>query len=425
MLHIEKEIDNDKIINLDESNACMSYETKIKLIAKATLDKRLNAKDMRVFSYLLNFAHEGLTQEQIADTIDMSRSNINKSIEKLTAFNYVDKVASKNWKDTTSYRIERYEKAGISRDMAPDIIRILNVIDKKKGLDRLNYVPLQDVIEYRKTLSELTEKYKSLKKYLNEEQSKEKADLKLIKGFKDNISEIEVDIKYIKEELEDTEYIESLDMKLRSVILSKTKLLCKDRVIDVITNINRRVALFLAYIDEIHVNEFREKYLEDYIKFLAKFTDDLNEDFFVLYYESLSNMEYTYEDIMKVAGVTHRDVPERKRRFQKNILDALEELKDDIDFMNDLNNTNNIEEEIFTDKTLDILSELSCKCLDKDIAKLPFTHSEFILIVLALNKEIACQSVTGVNFNKYIQIGSPELYECIMRYYRYKNEYLK
>lgn len=424
MLHIEKEIDNDKIINLDESNACMSYETKIKLIAKATLDKRLNAKDMRVFSYLLNFAYEGLTQEQIADIIDMSRSNINKSIEKLTAFNYIDKVASKNWKDTTSYKIERYERAGISRDMASDIIRMLNVIDKKRGLDRLNYVSLEDVRGYRKTLSELTEKYESLKKYLNEEQSKEKVDLKLIKRFKDNISEIKADIKYIKEELEDTEYIESLDMKLGSTILSKTKL-SKDRVIDVITNSNRRVALFLAYTDEIHVDEFREKYLEDYIKFLAKFTDDLNEDFFVLYYESLSNMEYTYEDIMKVAGVTHRDVPERKARLQKNILDSLEELKDDIDFMNDLNDTNNIEEEIFTDKTLNILSELSCKCLDKDIAKLPFTHSEFILIVLALNKEIACQSVTGVNFNKYIQIGSPELYECIMRYYKYKSEYLK
>ena len=88
MLHINTKIDNSKVRNI-KSLDTDKYEStviddrmKTELIAKVTLDKRLTAKDMRVYGYLLNFKDECLTQEQISDILDMSRSNINKSIEK-------------------------------------------------------------------------------------------------------------------------------------------------------------------------------------------------------------------------------------------------------------------------------------------------------------------------------------------------------
>ena len=114
---------------------------------------------------------------------------------------------------------------------------------------------------------------------------------------------------------------------------------------------------------------------------------------------------------MKVAGITHRDVPERKRRLQNDILEDLDNMKNAIE---------KIKEEVFTNRTTETLRRLIDKCSRKDVAKCVFSHEEFILMVVALNKEIACQKVVCVNFNTYIKIKSVELYECIMRYYKYK-----
>ena len=429
MLHINTTIDNNKVrsikyIDVEEGKStAIDNEMKTELIAKVTLDKRLTAKDMRVYVYLLNFKDEYLTQEQIADILDMSRSNINKSIEKLTALNYIEKISSPNWKEVTKYIIVPYHRAGITDSSANEIIRLLNVVNKEKDIRRLNYVSIEQEIEYRDTLEQLHARERALREVYIDEKVRKNLDEKYIKEIDSEIEECNQEIIHINEELEDVGYISRLMSKLESEILRRSKL-SKDRIKAVLRNRNRKVLLFLAYTYQVNIDKFREQYLEDYIMFLSKFTDDLkaekseepNQDFYILYYESLATMIHTFDDVMRVAGVTHRDVPERKKSLQSRILEKLNEMKEVV-----------IESksEIFNDNTKEILNKLIEKCECKAIAKMTFSNEEFILLVVALNKEIACQKAVCVEFNEYMKIKSVEIYECVMRYYQYIGKHSK
>lgn len=430
MLHINTKIDNSKVRNI-KSLDTDKYEStviddrmKTELIAKVTLDKRLTAKDMRVYGYLLNFKDECLTQEQISDILDMSRSNINKSIEKLTALNYIEKISSSNWREVTTYEIVPYYNAGITWSSPNEIIRLLNVVNKEKDIRRLNYVSLEEEIEYRNILDELTIRVAELEKISLKERAKENLNYGYLKEIEDNIKECNYEISNIRAELKDVEYIASLMTKLESKILEKSKL-SKDRIKAVLKNRNRKVLLFLAYTYQININKFREQYLEDYIMFLSRFTDDLkednskdepNEDFYILYYESLTTIRHTFDDVMRIAEVTHRDVPERKRNLQSKILDELNNMRELVI---------KSKSEIFNDDTKQILYGLIEKCESKAIAKMTFTNKEFILIMVALNKEVQCQRAVCVEFKEYIKIKSVEIYECVMRYYQYIGKHPK
>ena len=244
------------------------------------------------------------------------------------------------------------------------------------------------------------------------------------KEIEDNIKECNYEISNIRAELKDVEYIASLMTKLESKILEKSKL-SKDRIKAVLKNRNRKVLLFLAYTYQININKFREQYLEDYIMFLSRFTDDLkednskdepNEDFYILYYESLTTIRHTFDDVMRIAEVTHRDVPERKRNLQSKILDELNNMRELVI---------KSKSEIFNDDTKQILYGLIEKCESKAIAKMTFTNKEFILIMVALNKEVQCQRAVCVEFKEYIKIKSVEIYECVMRYYQYIGKHPK
>lgn len=430
MLHINTKIDDSKVRNIKSLDADKYESTviddrmKAELIAKVTLDKRLTAKDMRVYGYLLNFKDECLTQEQISDILDMSRSNVNKSIEKLTALNYIGKISSSNWREVTTYEIVPYYNAGITWSSPNEIIRLINVVNKEKGIRRLNYVSNEEDREYRSILNELTTRVTELEKISLKERAKENLNYGYLKEIEDDIKECNREISNIRTELKDVEYIASLMTKLESEILRRSKL-SKARIKAVLRNRNRKVLLFLAYTYQININKFREQYLEDYIMFLSRFTDDLkednskdepNEDFYILYYESLTTIRHTFDDIMRIAGVTHRDVPERKRNLQSKIV-------------NELNNMRELviksKSEIFNDDTKQILYGLIEKCESKAIAKMTFSDKEFIILIVVLNKEIACQRAVCVEFKEYIKIKSVEIYECVMRYYQYIGKHLK
>lgn len=430
MLHINTKIDDSKVRNIKSLDADKYESTviddrmKAELIAKVTLDKRLTAKDMRVYGYLLNFKDECLTQEQISDILDMSRSNVNKSIEKLTALNYIGKISSSNWREVTTYEIVPYYNAGITWSSPNEIIRLINVVNKEKGIRRLNYVSNEEDREYRSILNELTTRVTELEKISLKERAKENLNYGYLKEIEDDIKECNREISNIRTELKDVEYIASLMTKLESEILRRSKL-SKARIKAVLRNRNRKVLLFLAYTYQININKFREQYLEDYIMFLSRFTDDLkednskdepNEDFYILYYESLTTIRHTFDDIMRIAGVTHRDVPERKRNLQSKIV-------------NELNNMRELviksKSEIFNDDTKQILYGLIEKCESKAIAKMTFSDKEFIILIVVLNKEIACQIAVCVEFKEYIKIKSVEIYECVMRYYQYIGKHLK
>ena len=126
----ENEIDRSNIEGC--CNEVSSLE-KERLMCKVALDKRLNAKDLKLYSYILNFNHLNSTQEEIADRLDMSRSNVNKSLEKLTAFNYIDKKSGNSRAGKRAeYKIIQFDEAGICICEASSIIRMVNVTATKK-----------------------------------------------------------------------------------------------------------------------------------------------------------------------------------------------------------------------------------------------------------------------------------------------------
>lgn len=98
MIFLDTDVDYSKKINddiNDEEKQDMSAEEKMKLIARATLDRRLNTRDLKLYNYVMSFEYLSYTQEEISEMLDISRSNINKSLEKLASFNYIEKVQLK------------------------------------------------------------------------------------------------------------------------------------------------------------------------------------------------------------------------------------------------------------------------------------------------------------------------------------------
>ena len=85
MIFLDTDVDYSKKINddiNDEEKQDMSAEEKMKLIARATLDRRLNTRDLKLYNYVMSFEYLSYTQEEISEMLDISRSNINKSLEK-------------------------------------------------------------------------------------------------------------------------------------------------------------------------------------------------------------------------------------------------------------------------------------------------------------------------------------------------------
>ena len=105
----------------DEENKQIPREEKMQLIARATLDRRLNTRDLKLYNYVMTFEFLGYTQEEIGDMLDLSRSNINKSFEKLAGFNYIKKVQLKKGIKQMAYELKGLDDAGIIKPNADEV----------------------------------------------------------------------------------------------------------------------------------------------------------------------------------------------------------------------------------------------------------------------------------------------------------------
>ena len=57
-------------------------------------DRRLKAVDIRILMYLISTSDTEFNQQDLADLLDVTRENLNRSIQKLKAFGYLKLIKS-------------------------------------------------------------------------------------------------------------------------------------------------------------------------------------------------------------------------------------------------------------------------------------------------------------------------------------------
>lgn len=347
----ENEIDRSNIEGC--CNEVSSLE-KERLMCKVALDKRLNAKDLKLYSYILNFNHLNSTQEEIADLLDMSRSNVNKSLEKLTAFNYIDKKSGNSRAGKRAeYKIIQFDEAGICICEASSIIRMVNVTATKK----YKYYSLEDINKMEIFMVHARKDIEILRTIINESDM-QKVNLVIDKVKTIDVSTLEImfddDLKNkgyitrktiefyvdsIKEDILDIEnnlkdfynMRNSIEVFRKKFYHNVKSNIAKVKIKEVLDNDNMLCILFLDRSEDENIIKFNEKYLEDYVKFLNKFTSiGENTNFFKLLYENKEEFRFTIMELMRLCDVKHRETPSYKAGFDKRVKDTLDNFEDEI-----------------------------------------------------------------------------------------------
>lgn len=355
-----KDLNDNKVQNI-------KAEQKIELLVRATLDKRLNAKDLKLYSYVMNFSHLGYTQEEISDMLDMSRSNVNKSFEKLSAFNYVVKVKGNSRRgERVSYVLVDLETAGICSIGPQDIMRMCNVgkisknekfkcfedEDTVRKMRKCKKIAQNDI----KILKEIAQ-YKKVKKYFYEKSIGELGSFSiemlrdLIEKGKEYLignDEIAITnnffnyelkilnerIESIDKDLEDTNKIEKDIENFKKDFYKTTKILNKNKVNELFEDKNIFLLLFINESQDERIIRFKEQYFDKYVKFLVRFAN-LSEsyDFFKLLYEKAGEQGFTYDELLKLFDIKHRDTPGSKLEGRTTVEFYVEDLIEKIDYI--------------------------------------------------------------------------------------------
>lgn len=416
----------------DEKTQQITNDIKAELMARATLDKRLNARDLQAYSYIMHFEHLGKTQEEIADMLNMSRSNLNKSIEKLTAYKYIQKVSTHG-----AYSVKRYlinnVNAGITSCDADDIIRLVNtaVIAKKENgevCEKYKWLSKKDIKKYETKQEYLLEDISILEKILDSDSlEKRKALFKKLNCKLDNMNEntdnlkIEMELNVLKkesDEIDDALY----DIRRFRKLLKKFKedasenpiflnVLDAELIEKVLEDENMLLVLFLDNLKEDRVTHFCQQHLEDYIQFLCRFTDlSLNEDFFKLYYSTKPVSSFSYDEVMKVVGASHRDVPHKKMEAKINIFKYINKLKEDISKMKE----HSIEDEniaVLEERIEESENVLSCDNYSSKDVK--YSISDIAIYLLSMGSKERFKDSYIISLDSYLEMFDKELYDAI------------
>ena len=418
MIFLDKDIDYLDRINSDindENKQQISAEDKMKLIARATLDKRLNARDLKLYNYVMSFEYLSFTQEEISEMLDISRSNINKSFEKLASFNYIEKVQLQKGIKKMTYKLKRLNQAGVVRATADEVIRVLNMSNSLDTKYKFKHCTLNDY----KILNQTIDTYKKNIKIIEEHYDcdgndtalcnlRDKAhslvkifDMKLedkdraLTNLKDSINEI-------KERISDTSKMLKKIDSFSDKLVSQVTVLSKSAVKRVLEDENAKFILFIDRSDEECFVNFREKYLKDYIKFICRFSDlHKNEDFFKIYYEN-KTVEFTFSDFMRLIGQNHREVPVRRENAVEFIENAI--IKFEGDSVKELN-----------ERAATLVQEVS-DLLEIVKTNAVFNSREVALLLYVLDKRICMQKELGLSFESFVKMYNPDLLDMIIEY---------
>lgn len=376
-LNIDKdEVDRDTDENLkNEEIQPISDSEKIELLARVTLDKRLNARDLKLYSYAMNFGYKSNTQENIADMLEMTRSNVNVSLAKLTAFNYIKKIKEERSWGRMKYELKNLNEAGICKLETQAFMRLMNV-GKTAKKDKFNcfeneesareaklyrkYI-IRDIENIDNFISKGTTTFELFKHFISrlgaveleykiqleesarlyhmKDKDKDKVSLKdgIFNGVLHNLKNI---LNGLNRDLEDTKKIEKDFIEFRENFYKETNVLDKDEMTEFLKDDTLFLLLFVDRSKDDRIIKFKEQYYDAYIKFLVKFTNlGENKTFFKILYENDMVEEFAYEDILKIFGFTHRDAPTTKASGRNFIANCTDSFREKIDYIHKVNSS--------------------------------------------------------------------------------------
>lgn len=238
----------NKNFGIDDLNAEIDNDTKILLLNRAMTDRRLNAKDLKLFLFLLNSSNSEYTQEQIGDILDIARANINRSSVKLETFGYISKSQTSRRK-------------AIQYDIETDL--------NESGLS----IPLVPCANLEKTTTSSR---------INEDDE-------------DSLKE---------------EYSLIGDI-VRARVNGKVHI-DKNIMNDILFDFRLKMLLFLVCSENPKLSYFKEKYLENTFRMIiSNYNFKYKEEFIAVYCcceDDTDEKTYTYNDLMLLLGDEHRDV---------------------------------------------------------------------------------------------------------------------
>lgn len=420
MIFLDRNVDyTSRIIEdvNDEEKQEISAEEKMQLIARATLDRRLNARDLKLYNYVMSFEYLSCTQEEISELLDLSRSNINKSLEKLASFNYIEKVQLKKGIKKMAYKLKGLNRAGIVKPNECEVVRVLNVSNITDTKYKFIYCSPSEVSELEQLIKEYKKNVDVIEEYYdsNEESLKKREALSLVETFdpytKSNkdvaIQTLKELIKEFEERISDTV---TMRRKLNGFLRNfESKILGKDDTKRVLADANARFILFMDKNEDEYLTNFKEKYLENYIKFVCKFSDlDENSDFFKIYYED-KKLKFTFTQLMRMIGRNHREVPEKRKDAIDFITGAIEDFGKGLD---------NIE---LTDGASALVQEVS-DLLEVVTSKAVFSSREVALLLFVLDGRYSLEKNIGLDYDSFVELYNPDLFEMFAEYETIKEE---
>lgn len=442
------DIDKKKDINEVLNNETMS--DKAKLLIKATIDKRLNTKDLKLYNYVMNL-NLGYTQEEIADMLDMSRSNVNKSFEKLSALNYITKKSGIGKKgERASYSLVKQENAGICPVEPQAIMRFCNtgkVSTKDKFICFNNEEEVQELRKKRLFLVEDIEFLEAIntdeRLILNDykltvcnvanfdlakrewliEQAKEHikysndGKISIAKSFIENeVKSFKTQIEKIDESLIDTEKIEKDLQDFKNNFYKSVSTLEKSQIDELLEDDNIFLLLFILSSSDKRIKKFKNQYLTEYIIFLFNFTDLYEKkNFFKVYYEITEIKEIKLEELMKVFDIKHRDTPSSKSSIRKRIEKYIEVFLDNVDNINENKNLLN-DKELESVKDIEVLVD-EISCLLYEIKDTSISFESFIYAIYMSSLHAKFQSCYNISIKELLEIKNKECYNRLWKIY--------
>ncbi len=286
-------------------------------------DRRLKAIDVKVLMYFASTQDTSPNQEALSDKLDVSRENLNRSIQKLKALNYIDVAKSNSHKYNYQDYIHEYYLDANGNEVEVRKKVKSNNTSYFVDFNIVKFIKFEDILE----LCNIDVKNANLKlkledKYVLHESSDEiSEDVKITCSIKE-LSDFNDFLKLYKLYYKRYGYMEHDDIQKMK---SNDYISIADALLFLSSTDNFRNEFSNTRILDI-ISNFREKYMEQFISYYMQNTDLLDEDFFIQYNtinkNILSNKKIYNNHIMKMCGYTNREtsrmIAKHKRVLELN-----------------------------------------------------------------------------------------------------------
>lgn len=316
-IHITKDKATWRFFTMDIDN---------KLLLDIATDRRLSSLDVRVWLYFLSKNNEcDFRQEQVADELNVTRENLNRSISKLKAFGYITTSADREYYKKYIYNMDTGNREYLVRKA-----RIQDVIYSAEINVLMNF-SLRNVME----LINIDVKSKTDKLLIEDDYKNEGTIFynSKLDEYKDELTDVEKKdndwMSFTKVRILERNYYNQLvnliklyEERYQKQILEKFEY---DYVISIenIIFIIGLIDTFKKDIDKsiyLPIKNFKEKFLdftiEQYLKIGA-----LSEDFLIKY--NIANKDFIRKRVinrdylMAVLGFKNRDTTHSRNKFKR------------------------------------------------------------------------------------------------------------